>query len=732
MAGFPFTLHLGENVALTSAVVPGLSCRGKPVTLHGVAVSLAPERKRSRQPARTLTLNAPHAGETYRCRLKDAAFEQGLIFSGVHIPGDFAATVSITTARHGTIFLRSLGPRLVHVLPETLPTKPSADAAAASAAASCARTRFVESLRRALPGISGAPMILARDIQEVQVNYAAREGVDASLECGRIAVVSSAVLYADAAGKPVSAAMPPAGANWSSPDGGPKAMPAWRGGWISCIRAASSVAVPEGGWSGSGGLRGASGASPEGGRDGPRGEGGHRGGPAVPEGVGASEGRTPSEAKVSVVAAEAKAEPKAAPVPAAPASASLAFGSEAPTSAGPFLTRLGGGGIPPSLVRCPCCRDGNHGFRRHAGAEMTGVGASEEPPEPAPKEAVRGHDEARPPSPAAPRASTLDGQIDAYVNQIAVESRMGATVASINPAASVAKPAFMRLPAATSAVLSETLLCASDSIVPMMQAPDATKLVPDSPAGYSASHMTRSLAALRGQGPPPWPSRTWSTDDDEWECGPASRGRCRPDSDDDDDDDDATDDEDGVLVQEEEGPASPSAVGAAGAQAEAERAAPEPKRAAPEAEAEAECAAPEQKTAVGAAGAKAADEGPGSEAAAPEPHMAATLVAFPNSIRAGETIRLRTPPFFSEVVFSPPLPAGAKAYVVACGPAARMLNADDWSTACGPNWATARVLLGDTQPIDTSALEAGLTLRVDPPDCGYDGTAWAKGFEMLN
>jgi hypothetical protein len=318
---------------------------------------------------------------------------------------------------------------------------------------------------------------------------------------------------------------------------------------------------------------------------------------------------------------------------------------------------------------------------------MTGVGASEEPPEPAPKEAVRGHDEARPPSPAAPRASTLDGQIDAYVNQIAVESRMGATVASINPAASVAKPAFMRLPAATSAVLSETLLCASDSIVPMMQAPDATKLVPDSPAGYSASHMTRSLAALRGQGPPPWPSRTWSTDDDEWECGPASRGRCRPDSDDDDDDDDATDDEDGVLVQEEEGPpASPSAVGAAGAQAEAERAAPEPKRAAPEAEAEAECAAPEQKTAVGAAGAKAADEGPGSEAAAPEPHMAATLVAFPNSIRAGETIRLRTPPFFSEVVFSPPLPAGAKAYVVACGPAARMLNADDWSTACGPNW----------------------------------------------
>jgi hypothetical protein len=201
MAGFPFTLHLGENVALTSAVVPGLSCRGKPVTLHGVAVSLAPERKRSRQPARTLTLNAPHAGETYRCRLKDAAFEQGLIFSGVHIPGDFAATVSITTARHGTIFLRSLGPRLVHVLPETLPTKPSADAAAASAAASCARTRFVESLRRALPGISGAPMILARDIQEVQVNYAAREGVDASLECGRIAVVSSAVLYADAGGE---------------------------------------------------------------------------------------------------------------------------------------------------------------------------------------------------------------------------------------------------------------------------------------------------------------------------------------------------------------------------------------------------------------------------------------------------------------------------------------------------------------------------------------------------
>jgi hypothetical protein len=219
MPGFPFVLHLGENVALTTAQLADVTYNNEPVNLHGVAINLVPDRTGGAGSAgdgspqfRTLSINAPHAGESYRCRLKDAAFQAGLIFSGIHIPGEFAATASIVTARHGTIFLRPVPTQLVHVLPESLPIKPGA----AASAGSCRRARTVELLRRTVKEISGAPMILVDEIQEVHVGCVARDGVDTFLDCTRMAVVASALRFTTAAGKLESAAIlpDPSAARW--------------------------------------------------------------------------------------------------------------------------------------------------------------------------------------------------------------------------------------------------------------------------------------------------------------------------------------------------------------------------------------------------------------------------------------------------------------------------------------------------------------------------------------
>jgi hypothetical protein len=418
MPGFPFTLHLGEHAALTSAVVPGLLYCGKPVNLHGVAVSLAPERRQHGSlRSRTLTLNAPYAGEMYRCRLKDVAFEHGLVFSGVHVPGDFAATVSVVTERHGTIFLRSLGPRLIHVLPESLPTKPSAGAAPATR-----RARLIETLRHMVPGITDAPMIPVDEIREVHVNYLARDGVDASLECSRLAIVASVLQFTTASGKLESAAMLPNPAAASLLRTAPQSA----GGASRPATAVEKLAEPQ---------------AKEAQASGPK------------EGIPGPAAAEPAAGPAAGTAAGTAAEPAAgtaagtAAEPAAASGDKLAFREEALA-----VLTAGLAGMWPALMtnaeymaqlraKCMITTSPTAGSRD----EEQGNG-------------LRG----------LPGRSAGDGcpSVDAYVQRVQEEQRIGHRRVILTHADVPAKPASLALPPVTYTDLTEAMLAAQSSIVP--------------------------------------------------------------------------------------------------------------------------------------------------------------------------------------------------------------------------------------------------------------------------
>jgi hypothetical protein len=437
MPGFPFTLHLGETTSLTSAVVPGLLYNGKPVNLHGIAVNLAPDRQRSSKRSRTLTINAPYAREMYRCSLKESAFESGLIFSGIHVPGEFASTVAIVTERHGTVYLRSLGPRLIHVLPEVLPTISSFPVT------SSRRSKFVENLRRCIPQISSAPMIFVSEIMEIHVNYLARDGVEASLECNRIAVVASMLAFTSAAGKIESAAIlpNPVAVQWdirrkqehnAATNPGPTAYAPFPNK-LTTPAATAVPAVP---------------ATPT-----------VPAAPAVPA--------VPAAPAVPAVPAA----PAVPAVPAAPAVPAV------PAAQMPFPNKLIDLAPPP--VSVPCAPSSNQEYMIQLRQRcMVAPSAGTFQP--------------------GPQDQDTQPVVDAFLERLYEEQRTGYHRTMHNRAATAAQPAIVTLPPATDVVLTEALLSARDSIVPLQTLCGTAerKVVPDHPPSHkpwSERNVYRSL-----------------------------------------------------------------------------------------------------------------------------------------------------------------------------------------------------------------------------------------------